>query len=346
MISADLTHNYGDTTLIGKLPKLDFYIERAAGCEVPVLITGETGTGKELIAKAIHNLSDRKDKPFIPVNCCGFPESLIESELFGYKKGAFTGANSDKSGKFEDADGGTLLLDEIGELDIRFQPKLLRVLNDGSYSRLGDRKIIYSDARIITSTNQPTDMLARSPQFRKDLYYRINRYTIHLLPLRERKDDIPALTEHFILKHLAQKYQIDVQDIEEHKNFPGLIDDLTHELKQYNWPGNVRQLENTIERLVIDSGGDMVSLDTDNLHLDKPDQPLDNSPYEDGQLSVPLNFPTTLKKISEEAKKRAIMEALRMCKGKVIEAAESLGIERSNLYKLVKQHDINPEEYK
>ncbi len=225
-------------------------IKKVATTDTTVLITGESGTGKSMIAKAIHFLSDRKDKPFITINCAAIPETLLEAELFGYEKGAFTGAHSSKKGKFELADGGTIFLDEIGDMPLSLQAKLLRVLQDREIERLGSEKVIKVDVRVIAATNRDIYKLVQEGQFREDLYYRLNVVPIHVPPLRERKEDIPLLVEHF-LQTYNSKYHKKVK----------LSPDAIESLIEYNWPGNIRELENTIERLVVMHEGTVRSVD-------------------------------------------------------------------------------------
>ena len=215
-------------------------IKSVANTPATVLLTGESGVGKEVFAKAIHNLSDRKDKPFIKINCAAIPEDLLESELFGYEKGAFTGATTTKKGKFELADGGTIFLDEIGDMPLLLQSKLLRVLQEKEIERLGGSKPIKVDVRIIAATNKDLEKMVREGTFREDLYYRLNVIQIHIPPLRERREDIPVLIYYFLDK-FNKMYG---------KNL-SISDELVETLTSYDWPGNIRQLQNTIERMVI-----------------------------------------------------------------------------------------------
>jgi transcriptional regulator with GAF, ATPase, and Fis domain len=220
-------------------------VDQVAPTETTVLITGESGTGKELLARAIHGGSGRKNRPLIKINCATLPKDLIESELFGHKKGAFTGAASDKAGKFTLADGGTIFLDEIGELPFELQPKLLRVLQEGEYDELGGTKTIKVDVRIIAATNRDLKEMMRGGQFREDLYYRLNVFPIHNIPLRARKDDIPLLAQFFLDKYSAKAG----------KTFKYLSKKTIDALLNYNFPGNIRELENMIERAVIVENG-------------------------------------------------------------------------------------------
>jgi len=216
-------------------------IEQVASTDASVLILGESGTGKELIARAIHNISIRCKRPLVKINCAALPANLIESELFGHEKGAFTGAVDKKLGRFELADGGTVFLDEIGELPIELQAKLLRVLQEGEFERLGNPRTLKVNVRVIAATNRNLELAMEKKEFREDLYYRLNVFPIQCPPLRERKEDIPLLVKHFCQKHEAK--------IGKHiSNIPSKV---MEALMEYNWPGNIRELENIIERALI-----------------------------------------------------------------------------------------------
>ena len=226
--------------LVGKSPamqKLAVLIHKVAVTDATVLLLGESGTGKELIAKAIHNLSNRKEQPYLAQFCGSIPDTLLESELFGYKKGAFTGANSDKKGLFEVAQNGTFFLDEIADISVALQAKLLRVLQNKEIIRLGDTRIIKVDVRVITATNKDLKQLSKEGKFREDLFYRLNVFPIKIPPLRERKGDIPLLVEHFLKKFSDKQIHMDSKALKI--------------LEDYMWPGNVRQLENVIQRALI-----------------------------------------------------------------------------------------------
>lgn len=243
LLTKALSERYSAEGIVGKSPairNLLELIERVAGTDANVLITGESGTGKSLVAKAIHFMSRRKEKPFITINCSAIPESLLEAELFGYEKGSFTGAYSSKKGKFELANGGTVFLDEIGDMPLSLQPKILRVIQEKEIERLGSERTIKVDVRIISATNKNLPELISRGLFREDLYYRLNVVPVHIPPLRERKEDIPILVDHFLElfnQRYGKKVRLDPRVIEIFMDYP--------------WYGNVRELENTIERLVI-----------------------------------------------------------------------------------------------
>jgi two-component system response regulator AtoC len=251
---------YSFESIIAKSDKMqDIFqiIKKVADYDTTVLISGESGVGKELIAQAVHYNSKRKDKPFVGVNCGAIPENLLESELFGYVRGAFTDAAKDKKGLFEEAEGGTLFLDEIGELPKDLQVKLLRVLQEEEIRRLGDTKIIKMDVRIIAATLKELSVEVRERGFREDLFYRLNVMPIHIPPLRERREDIPLLAEHFFKKHTENLG----------KTLTGISPKAMECLIRYPWPGNVRELENVIERSVILEGSDGIQEETLSLDL-------------------------------------------------------------------------------
>jgi two-component system NtrC family response regulator len=244
-------NHYG---LVGRSRAMQEVIRKAelvAQSKSTVLITGETGTGKEMVARAIHSRSAQRDMPLIKVNCAAIPETLLESELFGHVRGAFTGATSNKRGKFALADGGSIFLDEIGTMSPALQAKLLRVLQEREFEPLGAERSQTVDVRVIAATNRDLDEMVAKGQFQQDLYYRLNVIPIHIPPLRERRDDIPSLIEHFLRKHQQRCG----------KRIDGIADDVMKRLGSYDWPGNVRELENTIERAVVLSTGPMIAAD-------------------------------------------------------------------------------------
>jgi len=289
-------------------------VVRAAESHATVIITGESGTGKELVARAIHELSDRKEKPFVTVNCSAVPENLIESELFGHEKGAFTGADRLRIGRFEQAEGGTMFLDEIGEIPIQVQVKLLRVLQERSFERVGGNETISVDVRIITATNRNLNDEVEQGTFRQDLFYRLNVIGIELPPLRDRKSDIPVLVEYFIKLYA--------------KNHAKTIDSLTPEaldcLIKYPFPGNVRELGNIIEQAVVLSRGDSITV------RDLPLMVCTGVEKTAGNLS--------LEEKVAELEKTSLRKALRETGGNKSAAARSLGISERKIRYMLKKH--------
>jgi len=284
-------------------------IERAAPTKASILISGESGVGKELVADAIHRLSPRKDKPLIKVHCAALAASLLESELFGHEKGAFTGANTRKRGRFELAHEGTLFLDEIGEIDQNIQIKLLRVLQERKFERVGGEETIETDVRIVTATNKDLKAEIENKNFREDLYFRLNVVNIHVPPLRERKDDLPLFIAAFI-KEFAE---------ENGKKIDGINDKARSCLYSYHWHGNVRELRNCIESAVVMSRTSLITED------DLPPTLRANS--DDGWIRIPLG--TTM----DEAETMIIRETVSACKGNKTKAADTLGIGRKTIHR-------------
>jgi len=290
-------------------------IEKVAGSLAHILIQGDSGTGKELVAHAIHDLSDRNNQPFVSVNCAALSEGILESELFGHEKGAFTGALQKRLGRFEEAQGGTIFLDEIGDLSQSVQVKLLRVIQEKEIERVGSNDKIKIDVRIITATNKNLKKMVLNGQYREDLYYRLNVVPIVLPTLRERKNDIPNLVEHFIQKYSKQMNRPSITINQEALN----------KLIAHNWPGNIRELENCIERVIVMCGEDEIQSD------DIPD--LSN---EDMEVDPSLSLDDQKLKME----KVKIMQALEQGKGKQVKAAEILGIDRTTLRYRMKKHDL------
>ncbi len=315
--------DYKIANVIGNSPKMRKVfeiVERVAKTDVTVLIEGESGTGKELIAKGIHFASSRKNKPFIAINCAAIPETLIEAELFGYKRGAFTGATSESKGKFEEADGGTLFLDEISAMPVQLQPKLLRVLQEQEITRLGENSTRKIDIRIVSATNEKLSELIKQNEFREDLYYRLAVVPIQLPALRERREDIPLLVEHFLQ-----------QVCERHKIKPLKVNREVFQIFfQYIWLGNIRELENTIERMVVLSDGEELT------PADIPENirnPLSVS--ENLWFDLP-NEPINLENVEREI----IREALRKNNGNQTQTANYLQITRSALIYRMQKYKI------
>src|SRR5512138_2309472 len=315
-----LQDRYKFQNVIGKSKKMQELfelIESVAASEANILIQGENGTGKELIANAIHYNSKRSKGPFIKINCAAIPKDLIESELFGYKKGAFTGATLDKEGLFEMAEGGSLLLDEIGEMPPYLQTKLLRVLQEREYRPIGSDRIVHVDFRLICATNIDLDAALRDGKLREDLYFRINTITLRVSPLRERTEDIPLLCEHFLEK-FCQRYQ---------KSVRGFSPAAYHVLIRNRWPGNVRELENAIERAVlVRKVGEIQPGDLpESIREEAP-------PTQD--FTIPPHWTLA------EIEKMAILQTLQRTNWNKQEAAAILGLYRPTLYSKMKKHEI------
>jgi len=311
-----LEERYRFENIIAKSPKMQQVIEVikvVAKSNATVLITGESGTGKELVARAIHSQSYRKDKPFIAVSCAALPESLLESELFGHEKGAFTGAHVQRRGKFEIANRGTLFLDEIGEMSANIQVHLLRVLEEKEFTRVGGNELIKVDVRVISATNKDMKKAVASGQFREDLYYRLNVVTIELPPLRERKEDVHLLAQHFLKKFA----------VENKKEITGFSPAASDFLLKYDWPGNVRELENAIERAVILAK---------NSYIDAADMPQEN-------LQLVQSAPVG--KSLEEVEKEHILDILKESGGNYSKAARILGISRITLYNKARAYGLD-----
>jgi DNA-binding NtrC family response regulator len=321
---------------------------RAAQSTIPILIEGESGVGKELVARAIQGSSDRSGKPFVAVNCGAIPENLIESILFGHEKGSFTGASERHLGKFQEADGGTLFLDEVGELRLDMQVKILRALQEGEVDPVGSKRPVKIDARIISATNRDLAELTKEGRFREDLFYRLNVFPIFVPPLRERKGDVPALTRHFITRFA----------LEEHKPVAGLTPDAAELLERYSWPGNVRQLENTIFRAVVLCDGGQLDIcdfpqiasamgvaqrprgavsvaDAQAMQMGNYEPALPSSPY---SMSL-VNGAGHMRKM-DEMESDIIRTAISRYDGHMSEVARRLGIGRSTLYRKLKEFGL------
>jgi DNA-binding NtrC family response regulator len=321
------------TGIIGenqRILKLFDEVKKVAPTDSTVLLCGETGTGKELFARAVHARSNRADRQFVAVDCSTFAPSLLESELFGHVKGAFTGAAVDKPGIFESADGGTLFLDEIANLDMGIQGKLLRVMESGEFKPVGGSRIKKSDVRIIAATNRDLKAMVEEGAFRDDLFYRLNVFPLNLPPLRERRDDIPRLLYHFLKKYCRRTG----------KRIDGFSDDALEMLASYDWPGNVRQLKNTVERLVILAEGRI--LDDRSIGdtwqgeispaVDRVPQTLDELRYLKKDL---------LEKHFGRIEKEFLRQALSSENGNITKAAARVGMQRSNFSALMKKHNLS-----
>jgi two-component system nitrogen regulation response regulator NtrX len=297
-------------------------VEKVAPTDARVLVTGENGTGKELVARAIHRLSPRAEGPFVEVNCAAIPTELIESELFGHMKGSFTGAIEDRAGKFELADKGTLFLDEVGDMSLTAQAKVLRALQEGIVTRVGGAKPIKVDVRVLAATNKDLEEEIRNGRFREDLFYRLNVIPLHLPPLRERREDIPMLVMHFaqtIAKEAALKPR-------------QFSDAAVDALQRMDWPGNIRELRNTVERVMILSSGATISADDVSL--------LVGGQMKGAGLSSDLLGCTTFAEFKEAAERAFIIQKLRENDWNVSETARLLDMPRSNLYKKIERYDL------
>jgi len=338
--------------LIGRSPAMqDIYrvLARLMGTDLTVMITGESGTGKELVAKALHEYGKRSSGPFVAINMAAIPRELIESELFGHEKGAFTGANAKSAGRFEQADGGTLFLDEIGDMPLEAQTRLLRVLQEGEFTTVGGRTPIKTDVRIVAATNRDLRQLIRQGLFREDLYYRLNVVPIRLPPLRERTEDIPDLVRHFL--SLAEQEGLPVKRVDQ---------DAFNLLKQYGWPGNVRELENLVRRLTAIYSDEVISLEIIQHELIEADtaQLGEAAPAPEGEpesLSTAVERhlsryfaahgdelppPGLYDRLVREVERPLISACLGATRGNQIRAAALLGLNRNTLRKKIKDLDI------
>lgn len=299
-------------------------VHKVLNNDITVLIQGESGTGKELIARAIHYNGLRKNEPFVVVNCASIPRELLESELFGHEKGSFTGAYQKKIGKFELAAGGTLFLDEIGEMEPALQAKILRVIQQKEFERVGGNEIIKTDVRIISATNRDLVQMVKDRTFREDLYYRLNSFPIYIYPLRERKGDIVVLVNHFIA----------VFNKKHNKNIKGIDKKALKLLYDFSWPGNVRELENTIERCVVLAENDLITTDILPNYITGENFNVDLSQSKGGLFEEDIIVPF------EKLKEEAIKHALKVTKGNINEAANRLMLGRATLYRLMEKYNI------
>jgi len=310
-------------------------VEKVADSDSTILITGESGTGKELIAKAIHSLSSRKHESFIAINCGAIPSELLESELFGHVRGAFTGAISTRAGRFELADGGTIFLDEIGDLAPQLQVKLLRVLQERSFEPVGSTKSIHVDVRVIAATNKNLEELARSGQFREDLFYRLNVIPISVPPLRDRKQDIPHLLTHFI----------EQMNIRKKRHITGISPHALNHLIHYPWPGNIRELENLVERLIILKGSGTIEVEDLPPSYQSLGQPLPQSPALNRQPISQIEIPETgvdFNFLVDQFENQLLIQALERTNWNRNQAAQLLGLNRTTLVEKIKKKGLKP----
>ncbi len=309
----------GADEMVGRSPAiLDLarLVKQVAPSTATVLVLGESGTGKELVARAIHRLSPRREKPFVRVNCAALPDTLLESELFGHEKGAFTGAVGRRQGRFELADGGTLLLDEVGDLSPLAQAKVLRVLQEGEFEPIGAMRTVKVDVRVVAATNQDLATLVGEKRFREDLYYRLQVIALTVPPLRERREDIPLLAQHFLRRYATKN----------HRAIQGFSEEALARLTDYPWPGNVRELEHSVERAVVLAQGPFVEA------RDLPEAVAQTEPST-RVVPIPIGMPL------EEVEQRLIEETLRQTKGDKELAAKLLGIASRTIYRKLKERE-------
>ena len=327
-----------------KMKEIFAQLESVLNTDVSILIHGESGTGKELIARAIHYNSHRRDGPFVDINCAAIPETLLESELFGHEKGAFTGAIERRQGKFEQADGGTLFLDEIGEMSLITQAKILRVIQEKSFDPVGGKKKVQVDVRIIAATNKDLEAEVKAKNFREDLYYRIAVFPIYLPPLRERREDIPLLVFHFLNKYSQELG----------KKISSVSPKAMEALSAHPWKGNIRELENVIQRaLVLSRNNERLELevlprDIQNLIPDLEKTSIEEDkdilvPPPSAEISLPGLEPDKILPF-DEVEKRVLQHALKLTKGNVSQAAKELGIGRTTLYRKLEKYQLVTEE--
>lgn len=311
----------GESTAMGDVKS---QIAKIASTNVRVLILGESGTGKELVARAIHELSPRKSKPFVKVNCAAIPEELIESELFGVVKGAYTGSVADRDGKFSQAHTGTIFLDEIGDMSLKVQAKVLRALQEGEFEKVGGTKTIKVDVRVLAATNKDLKAEVQKGTFREDLYFRLNVVPVMMPALRQRKSDIPLLVQHFIV-------QCCEESVLKKKSFS---DSAMKMLTDYEWPGNIRELRNVVERMMILAAGDVIQPEELPVNIIKSETTYIRNPS--GNKS--------LKNLKEEVERSHILAVMEKNNWNVTRAAQELDIERTNLHKKLKYYNITSEE--
>jgi two-component system response regulator HydG len=320
-LSEKLDEKYGFENIIGASQGMRTIVDtirRVAPSDLPVLLLGESGTGKELLAGAIHAYSRRRDKRFVAINCAGLSETLLEDELFGHVKGAYTGATADRPGRFEHADGGTLFLDEVGDMPLAMQAKLLRVLENGEVVRVGSNEPIRVNVRIVSATNSDLPAKVKEKQFREDLYFRVKGATIDIPPLRSRREDIPLLVEHF-LRLSAKTHGAKVK---------GVTPECRRLLVGYSWPGNVRELRNTVENMVVLSSKDRLDVE------DLPPEIYQPGLSGDGRLTELAGIRI------DDAEKELIRNTLKMVEGNREQAANLLGIGERTLYRKIKEYGL------
>ena len=335
LLRQELQTTYNWSNMISRSPLMKAVIQkiqRVTETDVTVLVQGESGTGKELVAKALHYNSSRRDKAFVVVNCSAIPENLLESELFGHEKGSFTGASRQRRGKFEDADGGTLFLDEIGDIGGPVQTKLLRVLQEKTFERVGGNGSLTVDVRIVAATNRDLDAAVRDGNFRSDLFYRLNVFPIKLPPLRERMEDIPLLVDHFLARHanLSGGKTLNVST------------PMISAMMRHPWQGNIRELENIVKRAILTASGDTIET------LDLPEQAGNTLPHQPPaeQSTLVMPFKDYLSNITRDAEERYLRHALRQSRGNILQVARLMEIDRKTVYRKMTDYGIDPGEFR
>jgi DNA-binding NtrC family response regulator len=330
------TYSYGSiVTRSEKMREVLKLIKQVADTDVTILIQGESGTGKELVARALHFNSKRKENPFVVVNCSAIPENLLESELFGYERGAFTGAVKQRRGKFEEAHSGTLFLDEIGDISQNVQTKLLRVLQEKTFERVGGNEPLTVDSRVVAATNRNLEMMMRQGDFREDLFYRLNVFPITLPPLRERVEDVPLLAEHLLQRHA------DLSGGRVRSIAPTVISDMLN----YSWRGNVRELENLIKRAIIKAAGDTVTsveLPADGLIPSREQATGEVA----AQTSLNAPYKEYLGAILRDAEEKYLLRMLRMHKGNINQIAKLMDVDRKTVYRKMSDYSIDPGKFR
>lgn len=309
-------------------------IGRVAAADVSVLISGESGTGKELVARAIHRYSDRSEKPFIAINCAAIPDNLLESELFGYEKGAFTDASQNKAGRFEQANGGTLFMDEVADMSLTLQAKLLRVLQEGTFERLGSNKTVNTNVRIVSASNKNLDQAIVEGKFREDLYYRLKVVTITIPPLRMRRDDIPLLVDYFLSRYTSEMKRPDTTISTESLEL----------LHNQSWPGNVRQLENLIRRAILLCKNNVITADLIQNELQSDKTAIATAAANESKTWIPDNLEAyeghLYKHVIEQTEKVLLQKTLQFTRGNQTRAAKILGISRAMLYERMEKFNV------
>jgi two-component system, NtrC family, nitrogen regulation response regulator NtrX len=323
LLKQKISQDYELTGNSAPILELKEMISIVAPTNAWILIMGENGTGKELVARSIHRLSKREYKPFVEVNCAAIPEDLIESELFGHEKGSFTGATEKKRGKFDLAHEGTIFLDEVADMSLKAQAKILRILQEKKFERVGGNTFIPTDVRVLAATNKDLELEMEAGRFRQDLYYRLNVIPLRVPPLRERKEDIPVLTNWF-LKEFSLK---------EHEDEKTIADDALAKLMEHDWPGNVRELKNFIERLVIMIPQDVIAAKDIPL--------LTEGSHEIPEAGLPLFASDSFRTAKMDFEKEYIIKKLKEFDGNISKTAESIGLERSNLHRKIKRYGLD-----